>query len=91
MIYCEHEYTIKNIEFAKTIEPDNIYIQNKLYWSINQINNQLFTIPSYLKEEKEYNTFMRVNNNNIKNNLNINLDSNPILVMKRLREMKDKF
>lgn len=59
-VYCGHEYTVSNLKYALHVEPDNASIQEKLKWAQEQRSNKKPTIPSTIKEEKEYNPFMRV-------------------------------
>ena len=60
-VYCGHEYTVNNLKYAQSVEPNNSRIQDKLQWAIDQRLNQNTTIPSTIGEELEYNPFMRVN------------------------------
>ncbi|MBA0571572.1 hypothetical protein Golob_001956, partial [Gossypium lobatum] len=53
-------YTVKNLEFASTVEPKNARIQQKLAWANGQRKAGLPTIPSTIEEEMETNPFMRV-------------------------------
>lgn len=53
------QYTIKNLQFALTVEPDNAKIKQKLSWAQNQRQNDLPTVPSTIEEELETNPFMR--------------------------------
>jgi len=55
-VYCAHEYTKENIQFALTIDPDN-YQLNERYKKIQDVE---ITIPSLLQEELETNPFLRV-------------------------------
>ena len=55
-VYCAHEYTKENIQFALTIDPDN-YQLNERYKRIQDVE---ITIPSLLQEELETNPFLRV-------------------------------
>lgn len=58
-IYCGHEYTQKNLEFALTIEPDNRALQKK-YEEVKQKRAKgQPTVPSTMGEEKSYNPFLR--------------------------------
>ncbi|KAK3230486.1 hypothetical protein Dsin_002367 [Dipteronia sinensis] len=59
-VYCGHEYTVKNLQFALTVEPDNTKIQQKLSWAQQQRQAGLPTIPSTIEEEMETNPFIRV-------------------------------
>lgn len=54
------QYTVKNLEFALSVEPNNEKIQQKLSWARQQRQSDLPTIPSTLEEELETNPFMRV-------------------------------
>ncbi|KAF4380057.1 hypothetical protein F8388_018181 [Cannabis sativa] len=59
-VYCGHEYTVKNLQFAVTVEPENVKIQQKLSWAQQQRKAGLPTIPSTIEEEMETNPFIRV-------------------------------
>ena len=54
-VYCAHEYTKKNIQFALTLDKEN----NKLIERYNRIRHVEITLPSILKEELETNPFLR--------------------------------
>lgn len=59
-VYCGHEYTVKNLQFALTVEPANEKIVQKLSWAQQQRQGNLPTIPSTIEDELETNPFMRV-------------------------------
>ncbi|GAB6021426.1 hypothetical protein CHUAL_004035 [Chamberlinius hualienensis] len=59
-VYCGHEYTVSNLKFAKTVEPDNKSILDKLSWAEKQRSDGVPTVPSTIEEEKQFNPFMRV-------------------------------
>lgn len=54
------QYTVKNLQFALTVEPENAKIAEKLAWAQKQRNAGFPTIPSTIAEELETNPFMRV-------------------------------
>lgn len=54
------QYTVKNLQFALTVEPDNTRLQEKLAWAEQKKKSGLPTIPSTIEEELETNPFMRV-------------------------------
>lgn len=54
------QYTVKNLQFALTVEPDNVRVGQKLSWAQHQRQAGLPTIPSTIDEEMETNPFMRV-------------------------------
>lgn len=89
-IYCGHEYTVANLKFAKSVDPNNETLNKKLEWAKSQRKKGLSTIPSTLKEEIEYNPFMRVNEIEVKQNVGLPNGSD-IDVMGKLRELKNAF
>ena len=93
-IYCGHEYTVKNLQFALTLEPTNTKVQTKLQWAQDMRAKHLPTIPSTVAEEKELNPFVRVQNEELQANVKkqfpeIQLD--PVTVLEKTRYLKDKF
>lgn len=48
IICCAHEYTLNNLRFAQTIEPDNFYIQQRLEHVISLRDKGLPSVPSTL-------------------------------------------
>ncbi|PQQ10831.1 hydroxyacylglutathione hydrolase cytoplasmic [Prunus yedoensis var. nudiflora] len=58
-VYCGHEYTVKNLQFALTVEPDNEKIKQKLSWAQKQREAGLPTVASTIEEEMETNPFIR--------------------------------
>lgn len=63
-IYSGHEYTLKNIDFAKSlgINSDIEVLDNYETEQILKLNTEGTTYPSTLKEELEYNPFFKINN-----------------------------
>ncbi|KAF1743794.1 hypothetical protein MXB_2631 [Myxobolus squamalis] len=59
LVYCGHEYTVKNLKFGLSVDPDNDYISAKLEWANNMRRKKLPTIPSTIEQEKNHNVFMR--------------------------------
>ena len=90
LIYCGHEYTKSNADFALTIEKNN----NKLIkrsQEINKIiNENSFTVPTSVEKEIETNPFLRADNNNIKKNLGIDIASSEE-IFGEIRKRKDSF
>ena len=58
-IFCAHEYTQANLEFAMTIEPDNRDIQQRLSHVKKQREQDKTTLPSSLSLELKTNPFLR--------------------------------
>lgn len=60
-VYCGHEYTLSNLAFAETVEPDNRDIQDYIKRAEKLQNKGIPTLPSTLDLEKKVNPFLRVN------------------------------
>ena len=58
-VYCGHEYTLANIKFAQTIEPDNKALIARAAQATRQIAAGQPTIPTTIEEEKAANPFLR--------------------------------
>jgi hydroxyacylglutathione hydrolase len=58
-IYCGHEYTLSNAEFAVTIEPENAALQARLAEIRTLRENDRPTLPTTLRLELDTNPFLR--------------------------------
>ena len=58
-IYCGHEYTLANIKFARTIEPNNRILASRAEEASRQIAAGKPTIPTTMDQEKAANPFLR--------------------------------
>jgi len=59
MVHCGHEYTLANIRFAQTIEPNNTELTARAAEAAKQIADGQWTIPTTIDEEKAANPFLR--------------------------------
>ncbi|PIK44805.1 putative hydrolase PNKD [Apostichopus japonicus] len=59
LVWPGHEYAKDNLEFARSIEPENAAISEKLSWVKGQRLERNITSPSTVAEEKSYNPFLR--------------------------------
>lgn len=87
-VYCGHEYTVKNLQFALTVEPDNVKIQQKFSWAQDQQQKGLPTIPSTIGDEMETNPFMRVDLPQIQEVVGC---ESPVDALREIRQRKDKW
>jgi hydroxyacylglutathione hydrolase len=87
-VFCGHEYTVSNLRFAVSVEPNNSAAKQKLEWAQAQRERGLSTIPSLLSEELTYNPFMRVSAPDIQQ---ATKSQEPIEVMNQLRTLKNNF
>lgn len=61
LFYCGHEYSVKNLKFALSVDPDNDSIVHQLAYIQKQLASGQPSMPGELAREKLYNPFMRVN------------------------------
>jgi len=59
LVYCGHEYTEKNIQFALTLEPNNKHLTEKMQRARSLRAKGISTVPSTMAEEMETNPFLR--------------------------------
>ena len=59
LIYCAHEYTLGNLDFAKSLEPENLDILARITACQSLRKLGLPTLPSTLSLEKATNPFLR--------------------------------
>jgi hydroxyacylglutathione hydrolase len=59
LLYCGHEYTVANLQFAAAVEPDNILIQERIIKAQELRRKNKPTVPSTLEIEKQTNPFLR--------------------------------
>ncbi|MED6114188.1 Hydroxyacylglutathione hydrolase cytoplasmic [Stylosanthes scabra] len=87
-VYCGHEYTVKNLQFALTIEPNNSRLQEKLEWAQKQNQAGQPTIPSTIEEEMETNPFMRVDLPELQEKVGC---KSPVEALREIRKRKDNW
>ncbi|KNE59679.1 hydroxyacylglutathione hydrolase [Allomyces macrogynus ATCC 38327] len=59
LLYAGHEYTLANLEFANTVEPNNPHIEAELARARARRDHNLCTAPSSLVIERDTNVFLR--------------------------------
>ncbi|KAI9182930.1 Cytoplasmic glyoxalase II [Blastocladiella emersonii ATCC 22665] len=84
LVYCGHEYTLSNLKFAATVEPDNTRLAERLGWA----KQQTCTIPGSIGEEKATNPFLRTREASVQRATG---QDAPAAVMGALREQKNKY
>jgi hydroxyacylglutathione hydrolase len=94
LVYCGHEYTEKNLQFAMTLEPNNERLSEKAQKVRSLRAEGVSTVPSTIKEEKETNPFFRWESKEIQQNLKgrfPSLSLDPVSVFGKVRQLKDAF
>jgi hydroxyacylglutathione hydrolase len=89
-VYCGHEYTEKNIEFALSLEPDNSKLKNFQAEIIEVRKKNQPTMPSTIKNEALLNPFLRADEQSFKDSLGMS-NSSEIDVFTEIRKRKDNY
>ena len=89
-VYCGHEYTKSNLNFCLKYDLNNSLLKKKSIEINSKIKNGLPTIPTTIGEELKTNIFLRYDDNDIKQVLNLK-DSSHEEVFSKLRDLKDVF
>ena len=89
-IYSGHEYAIKNLEFALSIDSDNKDLQKKYVQIKDLIYRNLPSVPSTIRDELKINPFLRADTTEIKTALNMLKDTDE-KVFTELRRRRDSF
>lgn len=87
-VWCAHEYTLKNLQFALTVDPDNQDLQARFAEVKALRSRSQATVPSMLGMEKRTNPFVRWDQQALQSAVK-SLD--PVQSFARLRGMKDQF
>jgi hydroxyacylglutathione hydrolase len=94
LIYGGHEYTLANIGFALTIEPENANLVARQTVETNKREQGIATLPTQLGLEKRTNPFLRCHLNSVRTSverLSGKILPTDIDVFTRLRLIKDSF
>jgi len=89
-VYCAHEYTEHNLQFAKTVEKNNTALLERISASRKLREAGLPTIPSSIKLERLTNPFLRCASPEIISALGLK-HAEEIEVFTILRQMRNHF
>jgi hydroxyacylglutathione hydrolase len=90
LVYCGHDYTLENYEFASGIEPGNQVVKERLD-QVRQLQTQgKLTVPSSILLERTTNCFLRAGTPELKAALGMQ-DAQTVEVFAELRRRKDVF
>ncbi|RCL00038.1 MAG: hydroxyacylglutathione hydrolase [Candidatus Tokpelaia sp. JSC188] len=89
-IYCGHEYTERNGQFALTIDKNNHTLQRRMHNVVTLRRQSRITLPSTIALERATNPFLRYTDISIRKNLNM-VDASDEIVFAELRKRKDNF
>ncbi len=89
LVCCAHEYTLDNLHFALSIEPNNPKLQERVQKVIQRRKRGQSTVPSLLREELETNPFLRNMSQEILTKLGLESTSDRSLIFEKTRRLKD--
>jgi len=87
-VWCAHEYTQKNLEFAITVDPQNHALQERLNQVRAARGRGEATVPTQVDLERRTNPFLRWDQPALQASAQ---SQDPIQVFARIRGMKDQF
>jgi hydroxyacylglutathione hydrolase len=90
LVYCGHDYTLENYEFASKIEPGNRAVKERLDQVRQLQKDGKLTVPSSISLEKTTNCFLRAGTPELKAALGMQ-DAQAVEVFAELRRRKDVF
>lgn len=88
-VFCGHEYTLQNLNFALHVDPDNQAVKDRIELTKLIRSTKDPTVPTTIGDEKTWNPFMRVHEDVVMRH--VGCDYDPILAMGLLRKEKDNF
>jgi len=87
-VWCAHEYTLKNLQFALTVDGNNSALRSRFAQVKSARDRAEATIPSFLGIEKQTNPFLRWQQPELQTAVK---SQDPVQTFARLRGMKDRF
>ncbi|ABA19954.1 Beta-lactamase-like protein [Trichormus variabilis ATCC 29413] len=87
-VWCAHEYTLKNLQFALSVDSENTELQKRFDEVKTKRSQGIATVPSLLGVEKLTNPFLRWEQPSLQSAVNSN---DPVQTFARIRGLKDKF
>ena len=93
-VYCGHEYTESNLNFALEVEPNNQDVIKRIDEVKNLRESNQVTLPSTIELELKTNPFMRCDQENViqaAKNYSAGSGESPAEVLGTIRDWKDNF
>jgi hydroxyacylglutathione hydrolase len=89
-VYCTHEYTLHNIDFALTLEPNNQDLIQRQLHTIELRSQHQPSLPSTIALELATNPFLRCHSQEIQSS--IDLKNSPLIdVFSKIRELRNHY
>jgi len=88
-VYCGHEYTLQNLRFAQSVEPDNADVTAELRAAQAKRDRGEPTVPGLMGTEKKINPFLRVSLPHVQ--ARYSKAGDPVATFAAVRAAKDSF
>ena len=85
-VWCAHEYTLNNLRFALTVDPDNSQLRSRYQQAEILRRQNEATVPTSIAVEKQTNPFLRCDQPALRSP-----DEDEVKTFARLRRLKDQF
>ncbi|CAJ1396603.1 unnamed protein product [Effrenium voratum] len=89
-VFCGHEYTVPNLEYALSLEPGSAVLRGRLEEAKERRKAKEPTVPSTLEEELQHNPFLRCHEPQLARAVGLEA-SDVTEVLGKLRRGKDTF
>jgi len=90
LVYCTHEYTAKNIDFALTLEPDNLDLHKRKIEVARLRRHNKASLPTSIGLELKTNPFLRCNQHTIIKNAKVEKDDE-LSVFSKIRTLRNHY
>lgn len=88
MVYCGHDYTLDNVEFACDLEPGNVALAARLEDVRETVGRKGLTVPTSIELENSTNPFLRCDTTDVASAVGL-AGSDPQAVFAEVRRRKD--
>lgn len=85
LIWCGHEYTVKNLDFARTVDPGNDALAERHARDTRRRDEGELTVPGRMDEERKTNPFLRYDEHTLAQG------RTPVETFTAIRAAKDNF
>lgn len=89
-VYCTHEYTLHNINFALTLEANNLALIKRLRNTQKLRESNIPSLPSTIELELATNPFLRCNSQEIQSSIQL-INASQIETFSKLREIRNHY
>lgn len=94
LFYPAHEYTLNNLAFGLSIEPDNLSMQQHVIDVEQKLAKGQTSLPTTLSQERDINVFLRCDKDSVIDGVAKQselIDDKPLTVFTALRQLKNHF